>query len=832
MTATPRIYDDATKAKADEADAVLASMDDETLFGPEFHRLGFGEAVDAGPAHRLQGARPRRRRASTSPRPSSSQLADADGELQLDDAAKIVGCWNGLAKRGHGRARLRRRPGARCAGRSRSPAPSRPPRRSTEPVRRHRRPVRSLARDRRRRRSRDVLDCEVHHVDGTFNALRAQRRSSTGSRPTSADEQLCRILTNARCLSEGVDVPALDAVHVPRPAQVDRRRRPVRRPRHAQVAAARNTATSSCPSASPPASTPEEALSDNKRYQVVWQVLQALRAHDDRFDAMVNRIDLNQEARPDQDQRHRRRPAATATSSAHRRRPQGDARAVLAARRVARRDLRQDRRTRSATRRYWEDWAKDVADIAAAPHHPHHRPARRDRRSASPSEFDEFLDGLRGNLNDGITRDDAIEMLAQHLITRRSSTRCSPATTSPPTTRSPSHGAHARRPRRARPRHRERDAREVLRHRSARASQGIDNAEGKQRIIVELYEKFFTTAFREAVDKLGIVYTPSRSSTSSSAPPTRCCAAEFGQGLTDEGVHILDAFTGTGTFIVRLLQSGLIAADDLARKYTNELHANEILLLAYYIAAVNIETTYQDAIAPASDYEPFPGLVLTDTFQILGGRRPPRLRASSPRTTTALEAAEGARHPRDRRQPAVLRRPGQRQRRQPEREVPDARRSDPSTPTPTRSTATLKNSLYDSYIRAIRWATRPHQRPRRHRASSPTAAASTRNTADGMRKTLADEFSAIYVYNLRGNQRTAGEQSRKEGGKVFGGGSRATVAITLLVKTPEAPDAAGELHYPTSATTSPARRSSRSLKAATSRISIGCRSRRTTTATG
>src|SRR5699024_6647286 len=91
----------------------------------------------------------------------------------------------------------------------------------------------------------------------------------------------------------------------------------------------------------------------------------------------------------------------------------------------------------------------------------------------------------------------------------------------------------------------------------------------------------------------------------------------FGRGLSAEGVHILDPFTGTGTFITRLLQSGLIEQHDLARKYASELHANEIMLLAYYIAAVNIETAYHAITGKTEDnYEPFEGIVLADTFQI------------------------------------------------------------------------------------------------------------------------------------------------------------------------------------------------------------------------
>src|SRR5665647_3536286 len=248
-------------------------------------------------------------------------------------------------------------------------------------------------------------------------------------------------------------------------------------------------------------------------------------------------------------------------------------------------------------------------------------------------------------------------------------------------------------------------------------AKGVDNAEGRQRIIVELYDRFFATAFKKTVDKLGIVYTPMEIVDFILHSADWALRKEFGQGLTDEGVHLLDGFTGTGTFVVRLLQSGLITPHDLARKYANELHANEILLLAYYIAAVNIETAYQDVAAVQLGQ---------DTYA-------------------------------------------------------------------ARSSATLKNSLYDSYIRAIRWATL-RIKDRGVIAFVTNGGFLDSNTADGLRGTLAEEFSQIYVYNLRGNQRTVGEQSRREGGKVFDAGSRATVAITILVKNPTATGPA-TLHY-------------------------------------
>ena len=278
----------------------------------------------------------------------------------------------------------------------------------------------------------------------------------------------------------------------------------------------------------------------------------------------------------------------------------------------------------------------------------------------------------------------------------------------------------------------------------------------------------------------------SRSSTSSSAPPTTCCASEFGQGLTDEGVHILDGFTGTGTFIVRLLQSGLIKPDDLARKYANELHANEILLLAYYIAAVNIETTYHDSIAAASATTP-----PTSRSPASSSPTPSSLR----RTTTAidLDVFPENNERLDRQKaldiPVIVGNPpysvgpGQRQRRQ--RRTRSTRRSTqrsrtrtpPGRPRRTRTPSTTPTSARSG-------GRRPASRTDGVIAFVTNGGFLDSNTADGMRKTLAEEFTHIYVFNLRGNQRTAGEQSRREGGKVFGAGSRRTVAITVLVKHP------------------------------------------------
>jgi len=785
MTATPRIYDDASKAKAGEASAVLASMDNEDLFGEELHRLGFGEAVaqDLLADYKVLVLAVDETAVS---RTFQLQLADEGNELRLDDAAKIVGCWNGLAKRGSAEHSF-----------DADPAPMR---RAVafagtikdskhieslfaETVRQY-----AAAHDLDDAAGDPVLSCEIQHVDGTFNAL--ERNTRLDWLRADVPDGVCRILTNARCLSEGVDVPALDAVMFlsPRKSVVDIVQSVGRVMRKAP---GKQYGYIILPVGIPAGMTPEQALRDNKRYAAVWEVLQALRAHDERFNAMVNRIELvkqrddkiNVIGVPGPDGRGESDGDSTGTQGTLALAFLDEWREAIYAKVVA----------KVGSRRYWEDWAKDIADIAQR--HITRITALLDGGNPKvTAEFDRFLTGLRGNLNDGITRGDAIDMLAQHLITR-------------PVFEAlfggydfAAHNPVAQTMERmlvALDEHNLDDENHSLEkfYDSVRMRvQGVDTAEGRQKLIVQLYDTFFATAFKKTVDKLGIVYTPVEIVDFILRSADDVLREHFGQGLTDEGVHILDGFVGTGTFITRLLQLGLIEPKDLARKYAHELHANEILLLAYYIAAVNIETTYQDLrgeLGDPSDYEPFPGLILTDTFQswedddrpdldvfVQNNERLERLKALDIRVIVGNPPySVGQDSGND----------------ENANEAYASLDAEIEATYAYRSTARSRRTLYDSYIRAIKWATL-RIKDRGLVAFVTNGGWLDSNTADGMRLTLADECSDIYVLNLRGNQRTAGEQSRKEGGKVFGGGSRATVAVTLLVKDPSRPGRA-RIHY-------------------------------------
>jgi predicted helicase len=331
---------------------------------------------------------------------------------------------------------------------------------------------------------------------------------------------------------------------------------------------------------------------------------------------------------------------------------------------------------------------------------------------------------------------------------------------------------------------------------------GIDNAEGKQRIIIELYDKFFKTAFPKMVEQLGIVYTPIEVVDFIIHSVNDILIKEFDRSISDENVHILDPFTGTGTFITRILQSGLIKDKDLDRKYLNELHANEIVLLAYYIATINIENAYHDATLDPDDgigkekYTPFDGIVLTDTFQL--GETD-----ASEKMFSEMFPQNSERVAKQKKAPlrVIIGNPpysvGQ-------KNANDNAQNQKYNILDSRveltyareSKATSVKALYDSYIKAFRWSSdRLDPKNGGIIAFVSNGAWLDGNGMDGFRKSLENEFTSIYVFNLRGNQRTSGELSRKEGGKIFGSGSRTPISITLLVKNPISKTEKATIHY-------------------------------------
>lgn len=792
MTATPRLFKPVAIDAAKEADAVLASMDDEAYFGPEFHRLSFGEAVEKGLLADYRVLILAVDEAAVSR--SFQELLSSDGELTLPDVARFVGCLRALDKL----------PGARGEGFT----PGEPPMRravafwsriaESERFATQFEQVAEAFFEQLEAEGEEVspLSVPTRHVDGATRI--SSRRADIRWLKENPPEGECRVLTNAKCLTEGVDVPALDAVMflTPRRSKIDIVQavgRVMRKPPGKELGYV------ILPVAITAGHDPGKALDQNRDYDAVWEVLQALRAHDERFNAYINRIALGSR-KPGTDPDDKIKVITIASDE-----PDGNGRdpEQLA--------LEYEEWTgaiytriveRVGTRTYWEDWARDVADIAAR--HEARITAILDNRPEAASVFAEFLAELHATLNDAITRSDAVSMLSQHLITRpifEALFGTDAFAEANPVSQAMSriiavldeHNLDT-----------ETGSLEEFYASIRRRVEGIhpDDGQARQQIVKELYGRFFRIAFPKVAESLGIVYTPVEVVDFILRATQAALAEHFdGAGLTDEGVHVLDPFTGTGTFIARLLQSGFLRPEDLGRKFANELHANELMLLAYYVAAVNIESTYRQERArrEGSDpgYAPFPGIVLTDTFHLgeagegsgrwdvfpVNNERAARQKGldirvilGNPPYSAGQESANDVN--------ANLK-------------YPTLDASIAATYA-KRSTATNKNSLYDSYVRAIRWASdRLLGSPQGGVVAFVTNGGYIdSNAADGLRLSLAQEFHHLYVFNLRGNQRTAGELSRREGGKIFDTGSRATVAIMLLVKQPGAVPASGAaLHY-------------------------------------
>lgn len=803
MTATPKIFNEDTKFQASEKAAVLCSMDDMDTFGPVFYRIGFGEAVEKG---LLTDYKVLVLGVSESQIATSFQnlLADESNELAIDDVAKLVGCWNGLAKRRSGE--LEASFGDDIAPMKRAVAFSRSIKDSQKIEREFEDLVRINLRNRENDDPTDDLGVQVRHIDGGFNAQSRAELLNWLKQEPNEEGPICRILTNARCLTEGVDVPNLDAVLFlnPRNSMVDVIQAVGRVMRRAE---GKKYGYIILPIAIPDGMSTAQALSDNKRYKVVWQVLQALRAHDERMDATIHQIELNAsdpesiivqtvDLAPKNPKKEKDSIGANDTEAPEDSITPGEQTTLTFPAQEWKDGVYAKIVDKVGTREYWDDWSKDIATIAGR----HITMIRHLLDEASPESelrtvFAQFVEGLQQTLNPAIDEDQAIEMLAQHLITQpvfdamfagHRFTELNPISLAMQNVVDHLNANAAF--------EKERESLSAFYESVQRRVKDLDNAAAKQHVIKDLYDKFFQNAFPRIAERLGIVFTPVPVVDYILRSADVALRESFGKSLSDEGVSIIEPFVGTGTFITRLLQLGLIRPEDLERKYTRELFANELVLLSYYIAAINIETVYGEVAKEhglGTEYVPFNGMVLTDTFQLSESSHHlnlPAFRANSERAERELEQdirvivmnppySSGQNSANDNNQ---------------NEKYPklDERIAETYA---QNSSGTNKNSIYDSYIRAIRWASD------RVKDSGVIAFVSNGsfidgNAADGLRKCLVDEFSKLYVYNLRGNARTSGETRKREAGNVFGGGSRTPVTICVLVKDPSHTGEA-VLHY-------------------------------------
>ncbi|MCU7211857.1 DEAD/DEAH box helicase [Turicibacter sanguinis] len=768
QTATPRVYGDDARSRADEMSVVVADMNDTGIYGEEFYRIGFGDAVNKGilTDYRVMVLAVDEESIA---KQFQEMLADEKtSELKFNDVTKIVGCWNGLVKRRSNSNVISNNPMKRAIAFT-----------GTIKESKLMKEMFSTVVEQYLYESRDYtnpMQIEIDHADGSMNALQKNEKIAWLKSPV--PDNTCRILTNARFLTEGVDVPDLDAVMFlkPRKSKIDIAQAVGRVMRKAE---GKQYGYVILPIGVPAGVEPENVLSQNDNYQVVWEVLNALRSLDERFDSMINKLELNKKKPPQL--------GVVGVGSAPTDEEGGfEARGETATQLAL--DIENENISdleraiygkivkKVGNVRYWEQWSADVADIARQ-HMMRIRVMLEDKTSAAYHAFSQFLIGLHQNINDSISEEQAIEMLAQHLITKPvfealfdsySFVNNNPVSQSMDAVLTVMDEKGLMK---------EQERLEKFYESVRLRAEGIDNLKAKQDIIIQLYDKFFKVGFRETTERLGIVFTPVEVVDFIIHSVEDVLQKHFGKSISDEGVHVLDPFTGTGTFIVRLLQSGLIKKEDLLRKYTQELHANEMILLSYYIAAINIEETYH-AIT-SGEYVPFEGIVLTDTFE------------STERENSfesELFNENNARLKRQQQEPifAIIGNPpystGQNNENENNQNKHYPILEQEITNTYARnSRAKLKQSLYDSYVKSFKWASQRIEEKGVIGFVTNGSFIDSQST-DGLRKCWHEEFNYIYLFNLRGDARTSGEQRRAEAGNVFGEGTRTTVAITLLVK--------------------------------------------------
>lgn len=822
MTATPKVYGPKVKEQQAGGDIELYSMDDETVYGKTFHEISFTQAVQQ--YNCLVDYKVIVLTVNEELVKDSYRYADVEaGGITVSNAAKVVGCWRALSK-----LDLRNdvsigddcQPMRRAVGFAQVIRPSeRYDRTSSMAFAEYfdkiiedyktaevaKRKKENPGFDEAKFLETHRLRCESKHIDGSMNAM--EKDELLTWLRTEPAENVCKLLFNVRCLSEGVDVPALDAVLFlsPRKSMVDvvqtvgrvMRKAPGKKRGYVII-----------PIVTPAGVPPNMVLDNNKDFDTVWQVLRALKSIDSNFGSLVDgqlgKIDESkmeviclsekQLKRRDEDRQKKKKKETpqdkpTSLTNKKRLRDEEDKRRMKEAQAAfdfGRNEILEDQLKarivkKVGNRREWEDWAEDVGQICQE--QIKHINKVLDESKPSRQAFEGFKSELKNTLNGELSDDEVVEMLGQHVVTK-------PILDAffgdyPFSAKNPIAKAMT-------------EMVEKLDNEGMKKAtkllngfykavqirmKNVKTAAERQTVIKELFEKFFKYAFPKQQEKLGIVYTPVEIVDFINQSVADVMKKEFHADIADEGVHILDPFTGTGTFMARLIESGLIPQDKLKAKFENELHASEIMPLAYYVASMNLESVFYERcpIDDPSKYEPNKVLIWTDTFadHTKADLFKTSLAENNQRLKTVLEAdirviignppySVGQESANDDNQNEHY-------------EKLDARIAETYA---ARTEATLKNSLYDSYIRAYRWAS-DRIGEKGVIGFVTNAGWIDSNSANGMRKCMAEEFSSIYIWHLKGNARTVGEQRRKEKDNVFGVGSRAPVAVVILVKNPE-----------------------------------------------
>jgi predicted helicase len=795
MTATEKIYTTQAKNQANDEGWQVFSMDDEKTFGPRFYFLSFGAAVTQGllSDYRLIVLQVRKSQVASLNLPQGAFA-------NLDEAAKIVGSVSALSKISSeenpnefvGDPVPMKRAVAFCSTIAAADSASKAFNSLSDAT--------CLGLEYMTAHKYIIPDSQL--ITGQDNSDEKNKKLSWLR--ADIEDNHCHILTNARCLSEGVDVPSLDAVifMAKKRSQVDIIQAVGRVMRRFGSGNMKRYGYIIIPVVINDEKLTDKTLNNSEDYHVVWQIVQALRSHDERLDNEINKIGYSgklpaniceldafippKACKPVKTTKGAFGETGEGNDTDHPNEPNG---VQMQMNLPTPEELKANEELFAAhlvkhcgDRLYWEDWSKDIGDVT-------NNVALKIKNqvetiSSVSKEFTNFKIGLSRLLNPSISDDDCINMLAEHLVTL-------PVLNSIfGQTDFASQNAISQIMQSMLSKlenlDKEIESLQPFYESVKKNVEGITTTEGRQDLIRKLFEKFFKYALPMSAEKFGIVYTPIEIVDFIINSVDDILKDEFRESLINPGVTILDPFTGTGTFIVRALEKMKergATVEQLDAKYSNDIWCNELMLLAYYIALINVEDTFGRL---SGNFKPFEHAVLTDTFQMAEKRNNKFYNFKwNEHDVFAKANAKAAEEDASNIQVIISNPPysaGQ----------GDANKNNANEKYQTLDTRIAETyrkgvedfnvrSLYDSYVRAFRWATD------RINENGIISFVSNGSYIDnlafaGFRRSLLSEFQHVYVYNLRGNQRTQGELSKKEGGKVFGSGSRNTICIILLVK--------------------------------------------------
>ena len=826
MTATPRVFTESQKARIANRyyDGQSYSMDDEKMFGPVFYRISFAEAVDGKTVdgvplradeqpmlsdyqiHVVAVSRDFRWQSARSegvgmewenipgyePQgKKNTETGKREPALSLSDGVRLAGTWDALATPYSTKVDSDR-PAGKTDEELGSPAGTALLYANKVPRSKEVAMVWAELASRQAAVDEDpsgYLKLEVNHVDGNTNAaertVRINRLRTVADvpQPTGDQSPVCEVLTNVKVLTEGVDVPGLDAVVFldPKTSEVDitqavgRAMRTTDRKTEGHIV---------IPVVIDEGETdPEQRLAQSE-FANVASVVRALRSHDDRVDYWVSDPAVCQLKGPIMVRVIGSDDTTRSTTWA-----------MEQMQFQLTRQLASVIVDRVGDKKMWPRWGQRAAKVCAD--------VRSRLKSALEDQicrqaFNELIDELNKVMGGRVECDQTQEMVAQHIVTI-------------PVFDAMFHGKFAQ----INPISiRISQLLDVLKSRSIDFSgdlaplqraydrigevfEAAEEVDKKTDVLREIYDGFFKEAMPDAVKQLGIVYTPVQIVDFMIRSATAICEKEFSTHISDSDVQIYDPFCGTGTFPTRLLatldKSGKpIVPDGRLEDTWNNLYGSELVMLAYYLSALQTEETYRrrvnDREGQDPDYQPWKGLVLQDTFSSgrLGGGRGQQRKLIDAQDNNVARAARLDRTPVD----IIFSNPpwiaGARIAGQ------VGRMRFPAIEARVKETYGKKRqggkALGNLYVLAIRWATdqldkEPVERGKMIGFVHPNSLSDGPSLA-GVRETLREEFTDIYVVNLRGNAYKSGDEFRKEGDKIFGGGSRNGVQITFLVKNP------------------------------------------------